>query len=1057
MNSDAEISRGLPAAQEPARLLLDYSELAVDSARRLTKMPLPNEDTVRDELGTLIRELGFHREFESSVSGGSVDIFLPNCNFVIETKDQDEVGPERIGSRTDETQLDQLQRYVLGKSAEYRDTLPLKPQKPTEERWKGLLTDGRTYFLYSWIVSSDGNLIETSQETRSFVLAAPEQLCMWLENRIDERASKLELPSTPDAVADIFRRFAPQLKELYTKLSKNPGTTTKHSLWLEMNRGSGFAVDDSETDLFVDHTLLIHAAEAVISTLEGSEKPGTKVIDDGFASWPQDRDRLNNPRSTEGAKWTDMLFDTVCDYDWRGRGRDVLRDVYESVIKREHRKAFGEYYTPDWLAEVVVAEVLDDEWCERAVSAALESGDAPLEGVGVLDPACGSGTFLYHATRRILNSDALKRQHLSPQRRARVVARLVNGIDIHPIAVSIARATLMRAMPENAGIGHDELNVFQGDSLAVRQLKGIKIVNDNPSAPYMEILSPNGIAIPVPVAFAETSDFNSRLRRIVRSAHVRDPLPSGIANDLPETDQSTVRQMHDALTQVCNEEGNNVWVWYLSNQMATYMLTRRGVDRIVANPPWVVMSDIQVPKRKAEMEALIEELEINPSGKNAAAFDIAGAFVKRCRELYLKADGAAAGWVLNWSALSGSNWQKVRDDQHPFNRLFLDFSKVRDKPFHGANSCAWIQTETTSAIETRIFQNSATDKVRSTDSATEFERKTTWVAADRRLPIEPSDYLTDGIHSFRSGARLAPHCLVLLKEVNDGPKPGVASVTMQKSRHGVWKDVTIQIGEVPAHYVHDAVLCSQDLLTFALSARRTGALLPLDTTGNPDFIDDTNLECRDLFWRGLDDIYRERRGKGGSTPKTLWERLTYQGGLMEQLRTSATKGDALVKVAYNSSGQILRAARATANVLMDDGCYYYIADTADEAAYLTALLNSPCLQVAFQQARRSDRDFHLHIWEDVPIPRYDNNNADHVMLAALCKEAEAAASGVVRHLSARTGQIKASSEIRRELMTSGIANRIDEVARRIMPKHSLSKYDEARPHPWNTRKTKRTR
>lgn len=412
MNSNTEISRRLPPAKEPAQLLQDYSELAIDSARRLTKTSLPNEDTVRDELGSLIRELGFHREIESSVRGGSADIFLPNCNFVIETKDQDAVGPE--WRRDDETQLQQLQRYVLGKSAEYRNTLPLQPPKPAEERWKGLLTDGRTYFLYSWIVSSDDNLIEINHETRSFVYAAPEQLCAWLENRIDERESKLELPSTPDAVADIFRRFSPPLKEVYTKLSKTPGTTTKHRLWLEMNRGSGFAVDDSETDLFVDHTLLIHAAEAVISSLQGSLKAGTKVIDDGFASWPQDRDRLNNPRSTEGAKWTDMLFETVYDYDWRGRGRDVLRDVYESVIKREHRKAFGEYYTPDWLAQVVVAEVLDDEWCELAVSAALESGDAPLQGVGVLDPACGSGTFLYHAARRILNSDALKRQHLPP-------------------------------------------------------------------------------------------------------------------------------------------------------------------------------------------------------------------------------------------------------------------------------------------------------------------------------------------------------------------------------------------------------------------------------------------------------------------------------------------------------------------------------------------------------------------------------------------------------------------------------------------------------------------
>lgn len=57
---------------------------------------------------------------------------------------------------------------------------------------------------------------------------------------------------------------------------------------------------------------------------------------------------------------------------------DVLKALYESVISAEQRKDLGEYCTPDWLAERVVQEVVTDPANQR-----------------VLDPACGSGTFLF--------------------------------------------------------------------------------------------------------------------------------------------------------------------------------------------------------------------------------------------------------------------------------------------------------------------------------------------------------------------------------------------------------------------------------------------------------------------------------------------------------------------------------------------------------------------------------------------------------------------------------------------------------------------------------------
>ena len=54
--------------------------------------------------------------------------------------------------------------------------------------------------------------------------------------------------------------------------------------------------------------------------------------------------------------------------------------LYETVIPADERRQLGEYYTPAWLARVMVRELVEQ----------------PLEQ-RVLDPACGSGTFVVEA------------------------------------------------------------------------------------------------------------------------------------------------------------------------------------------------------------------------------------------------------------------------------------------------------------------------------------------------------------------------------------------------------------------------------------------------------------------------------------------------------------------------------------------------------------------------------------------------------------------------------------------------------------------------------------
>ena len=78
----------------------------------------------------------------------------------------------------------------------------------------------------------------------------------------------------------------------------------------------------------------------------------------------------------------------------------------------------------------------------------------------MLDPACGSGTFLYHAARRIVAY--MKEQGFQDGKIPEVASRLVYGIDIHPVAVEFSRANILRAMPVDPPNGVNAINVIQG-------------------------------------------------------------------------------------------------------------------------------------------------------------------------------------------------------------------------------------------------------------------------------------------------------------------------------------------------------------------------------------------------------------------------------------------------------------------------------------------------------------------------------------------------------------------------------------------------------------------
>lgn len=100
-------------------------------------------------------------------------------------------------------------------------------------------------------------------------------------------------------------------------------------------------------------------------------------------------------------------------------GEDVWKSLYQELVDPETRHDLGEFYTPDWLAHRMIKKMM------------AENPKATM-----LDPACGSGTFLYLAIRE-------KRERLKDSSETLLhILDSVVGADIHPLAVITQRLIL---------------------------------------------------------------------------------------------------------------------------------------------------------------------------------------------------------------------------------------------------------------------------------------------------------------------------------------------------------------------------------------------------------------------------------------------------------------------------------------------------------------------------------------------------------------------------------------------------------------------------------------
>ena len=920
----------------------------------LTRATAATEPAVQKALAEVLEGCapGVEAILQHQTGDGPCDLFLPGRRIVIEVKRRPArskppvAGPDSSGSQEGETQFEQLQRYVLALRGHERRTM-WHDLRDANTPWIGALTDGVRWWAWEWSATRDDDVcaphraLHKQQFDRS-----PEALREAAVALATRAAGKPWVPADPAGLFDGLRR---DLDEIWNSAAASAAAITQHHLWHDLVRGSGIEVaEHRRIPLFLDHCLLVMVARNVTRILDGS--PYAEPAD-GFISWIAD--------APGGAQWARDLFTLIDRYDWGAREADVLRNVYMAIVPKEDRKLYGEYYTPDWLANLIVAETLDDKWLESAILAARRAA-APPDKIGVLDPACGSGTFLYHAARRVLAAIPKHAPSANDEEKARIVSRLVHGIDIHPVAVEMARATLRRALPAPA-----ETSIHQGDALLMESVGMAGLTEPLIDDGMSRFWSPDYERyFTVPYSFTNLPNFETRLDMLVAAACDGLGLPADVTLGASKTVAKQLAAAHEVLTQIVAEHGNGVWAWYIRNQLAPHAIARRKVNRIVSNPPWLRWNEIQTEPRKENVRALARERGILPTTSGAhSSFDLGAVFVVETRNLYLtRPQRDASAFVLNAAALRSENWRLFREQGHLHGTLDLserhsDGRVLRPRPFSGANACV---IGLRNREPKRLVLKDPTQKFNSSADALPAGF-TTRIPALAELPWEPSPYAL----SARNGTTLGPSVLVRIDP--DHPDRTLQPPKAKKPWAGFRP---FKLSDIPDEWRADYI-DPDNLLPFAIKTPLSTAVIPM----SPGILlSDEEARERSASWRDVSDTYRRHCPKGDTTPRDLATKLNYRNQL-------ATQMPPVRSVVYNKSGQRLRAATATA--IVENKLYRVSVGSQAEGDYLCAFLNAPCLSFAFEFARKSGRHFDKTPLEKVPIPLYSPASADHKALAKL--------------------------------------------------------------------------
>lgn len=359
-----------------------------------------------------------------------------------------------------------------------------------------------------------------------------------------------------------------------------------------------------------------------------------------------------------------QLYYPECPYEFSVLSVEILGSAYEQFLgktitinnrgkavielKPEVRKAGGVYYTPQYIVDYIVKNTIG-KLCENKTPKEVAE-------IKIVDPACGSGSFLLGAYQYLLNwhkdyylqnpnnkNTTTPDGNLTTTEKKRILLNNIYGVDIDTNAVEVTKLSLLLKCMEG------ETQASISNQMTMFKERVLPTLDDN-------IKSGNSLI--------DTDYYDNQLdfgeERKIKPFSWEKAFPSVFNRNIKIDETLPFKEQYNKVKKL-EQETNDFIDSIVSEPHAEYgNKYNGGFDVVIGNPPYV------------QLNALIKESQSYLYKNYTSNTDLYSMFIERSLEIL--APSKLMGFIVPSLFLKGVNYQKLRE---VINYKFFDF-KIKE-------------------------------------------------------------------------------------------------------------------------------------------------------------------------------------------------------------------------------------------------------------------------------------------------------------------------------------------------------------------------------------------
>lgn len=366
--------------------------------------------------------------------------------------------------------------------------------------------------------------------------------------------------------------------------------------------------------------------------------------------------------------------------------RDLFKQLYQHLVPQQIRHDLGEFYTPDWLAELLLDKT---GIAPGSPSFSIDSTSNSTEALipRILDPACGSGTFLVLCIARA--RAWLDERDVDPRVALRSIRDNIVGFDLNPLAVLASRANYLIALGEllrSRGADQIEIPVYFADSVLAERRATLE-------GTQLHVLRTEVGEFSLPSEAVREGKLTEVISLMEQGLDRKYTAREAMARIRAETGLKTaslnvLSGLFKQLKTLEKKDEDGIWLRILRNSFAPLLIDK--FDYVVGNPPWVHW--IFLPERyRQATEEVWNHYRLASAARTGAgvamgkkAVDLSSLFTLVSIDRYLK-DGGALGFLVPQSLFKSAAAENFRLRLGRYKIVSAD-DLVELSPFEGAQN-----------------------------------------------------------------------------------------------------------------------------------------------------------------------------------------------------------------------------------------------------------------------------------------------------------------------------------------------------------------------------------